>query len=36
VKKQIESIKATHHCRTVEFKVTIRDGKAVLTAIPKP
>jgi hypothetical protein len=35
VKKQVEAIKAKHKCRTVEFKVTVKDGKAVLTAIPK-
>jgi hypothetical protein len=35
VKKQIDNIKAKHPCRTVEFKVTIKDGKAVLTAIPR-
>lgn len=35
VKKQITTIKQQYGCERVEFKVTIKDGKAVLKAIPK-
>jgi hypothetical protein len=36
VNKQAPEIAAKFKARRVEFKVAVRDGKAVLTAVPKP
>ena len=36
VNKQTPEIAAKFQARRVEFKVAVRDGKAVLTAVPKP
>jgi len=36
VSKQIPEIMKQHKARSVEFKVVIKDGKAKLTAVPKP
>jgi hypothetical protein len=33
--KQVPAIKAKHKCESVEFKVVLKDGKAMLKAIPK-
>ncbi len=35
VKKQMAAIKHKYKCKRVEFKVSVRDGKAILKAIPK-
>jgi hypothetical protein len=35
VQKQVAAIKAQYNCKSVEFKVTLKDGKPVLKAIPK-
>lgn len=35
IKKQIPQIKQKHGCADVEFKVVLKDGKAMLKAIPK-
>ena len=35
LKKQVPAIKAKHNCESVEFKVVLKDGKAMLKAIPK-
>jgi hypothetical protein len=35
VQKQVAAIKAQYNCKSVEFKVTVKDGKPVLKAIPK-
>ena len=35
LKKQVPAIKAKHNCENVEFKVVLKDGKALLKAIPK-
>jgi hypothetical protein len=35
VKKHMAMIKQRTHCERVEFKVTVKDGKAILKAIPK-
>ncbi len=35
LKKQIPSIKKQYKCKTVEFKVVIKGGKAILKAVPK-
>lgn len=35
VRKQVAAIKAQYNCKTVEFKVTIKDGKPILKAVPK-
>lgn len=36
INKQIPALKAKHKCKDVEFKVVLKDGKAMLKAIPKP
>jgi hypothetical protein len=35
IEKQIPAIKAKHKCETVDFKVVMKDGKAMLKAVPK-
>jgi len=35
VQKQVPAIKAKHKCEAVDFKVVLKDGKAMLKAIPK-
>ncbi len=35
LKKQIPSIQKQYKCKTVEFKVVIKGGKAILKAVPK-
>ena len=35
IEKQIPAIKAKHKCETVDFKVVLKDGKAMLKAVPK-
>jgi hypothetical protein len=35
IEKQIPQIKAKHNCNNVEFKVVLKDGKAMLKAVPK-
>ena len=35
VTKQIATIKAQYNCKTVEFKVVVKEGKPVLKAFPK-
>lgn len=35
IAKQVPAIKAKHNCQTVDFKVVLKDGKAMLKAIPK-
>jgi hypothetical protein len=35
IEKQIPQIKAKHKCDNVEFKVVLKDGKAMLKAVPK-
>jgi hypothetical protein len=35
IEKQIPAIKAKHNCQTVDFKVVLKDGKAMLKAVPK-
>jgi hypothetical protein len=35
VSKQAPEIARKFQAKRVEFKVTVRDGKAVLTAVPK-
>ncbi len=35
VRRQIEAIRQQYKCSRVEFKVTVKDGKAILTAVPK-
>jgi len=33
--KQVPAIKAKHNCASVDFKVVMKDGKAMLKAVPK-
>ncbi len=35
LKKQVPALMKQHHAKSVEFKVVIKDGKAVLRALPK-
>lgn len=35
IEKQIPAIKAKHKCENVDFKVVLKDGKAMLKAVPK-
>ena len=35
ITKQVPAIKAKHRCEQVDFKVVLKDGKAMLKAIPK-
>ncbi len=35
IEKQIPAIKAKHKCQNVDFKVVLKDGKAMLKAVPK-
>lgn len=35
LEKQIPAIKAKHNCASVDFKVVMKDGKAMLKAVPK-
>lgn len=35
IEKQIPAIKAKHKCDNVDFKVVLKDGKAMLKAVPK-
>jgi hypothetical protein len=35
VAKQVPELMAKHKAKSVEFEVVIRDGKAVLKAVPK-
>ena len=35
LRKQVPELMKTHNAKTVEFKVVIKDGKAVLRALPK-
>ncbi|OGQ92013.1 MAG: hypothetical protein A2289_23100 [Deltaproteobacteria bacterium RIFOXYA12_FULL_58_15] len=35
IRKQVTAIKERYKCERVEFKVVIKDGKAVLKAVPK-
>ena len=35
VAKQVPAIRAKHNCEAVDFKVVLKDGKAMLKAIPK-
>ncbi len=35
VTKQVPAIRAKHNCEAVDFKVVLKDGKAMLKAIPK-
>lgn len=35
IEKQIPAIKAKHNCESVDFKVVLKDGKAMLKAVPK-
>jgi hypothetical protein len=35
IEKQIPAIKAKHNCQSVDFKVVLKDGKAMLKAVPK-
>ena len=35
IEKQIPAIKAKHKCESVDFKVVLKDGKAMLKAVPK-
>lgn len=35
IEKQIPAIKAKHKCASVDFKVVLKDGKAMLKAVPK-
>jgi hypothetical protein len=35
IEKQIPAIKAKHNCQNVDFKVVLKDGKAMLKAVPK-
>lgn len=35
IEKQIPVIKAKHNCNSVDFKVVLKDGKAMLKAVPK-
>jgi hypothetical protein len=35
IEKQIPQIKAKHKCENVDFKVVLKDGKAMLKAVPK-
>jgi len=35
VKKQMAAIKQKYKCKRVEFKVSVKDGKAILKAVPK-
>jgi hypothetical protein len=35
ITQQIPAIKAKHKCDTVDFKVVLKDGKAMLKAVPK-
>lgn len=35
LQKQVPALKAKHKCKDVDFKVVLKDGKAMLKAIPK-
>jgi hypothetical protein len=35
IAKQVPQIRQKHNCQTVDFKVVLKDGKAMLKAIPK-
>lgn len=35
LKKQVPELMRLHQAKSVEFKVVIKDGKAVLRALPK-
>lgn len=35
IDKQVPAIRARHNCERVEFKVVLKDGKAMLKAVPK-
>lgn len=35
IEKQVPQIKAKHKCDSVDFKVVLKDGKAMLKAVPK-
>ena len=35
VQKQVAAIKAQYNCKSVEFKVIVKDGRPILKAIPK-
>jgi hypothetical protein len=35
IKKQVSVIMTKHNCKSIEFKVLIKDGKAVLKVLPK-
>ena len=35
IEKQVPAIKARHGCESVDFKVVLKDGKAMLKAVPK-
>lgn len=35
LEKQVPAIKAKHNCASVDFKVVMKDGKAMLKAVPK-
>ena len=35
VKKQTAALKEKYKCKTVEFRVAVKDGKAILKAVPK-
>ena len=35
LKKQVPELMKQHNAKSVEFKVVIKDGKAILRALPK-
>ena len=35
VQKQMVAIQAQYQCKTVEFKVAVKDGRPILKAVPK-
>lgn len=36
LRKQVPALRAKHNCKDVDFKVVLKDGKALLKAVPKP
>ena len=35
LRKQVPAIRAKHKCQNVDFKVVLKNGKAMLKAVPK-